>query len=175
MDKNDFNATNTGRHQDTMVRTLQLNEEVFEQKNWKTIIKQAGMRWENRNFRDYRTKSTTLQWYPKNNWTIRAWNVDGTIEGRNFSCLKLGDIGKWENQGKKCPLCDTITSDILKHMFLECEEGASNTALINSSRGSKILPLKTEENLKRYIASVDRQSIVEISKMINKWRRSREK
>ena len=38
------------------LEALQLNEEVFEQKNWKTIIKQEGMRWEDRNFRDYRTK-----------------------------------------------------------------------------------------------------------------------
>ena len=45
----------------------------------------------------------------------RAWTVDGTENGIWLSRLKVGNLGKWEREGKRCAVCGNIT--MFDHRF----------------------------------------------------------
>ena len=78
-------------------------------KNWKKQLGKAWDIWEEIQVEENKHKSSVLKFIDNVMINKRAWNVDGTENGKWISRLKLGDLGKWEREGKRCAVCGNIT------------------------------------------------------------------
>ena len=137
-------------------RELSVTEEMMEHTFWKNLLHKAWLKWEDNNWDIERKQSNTLKLYPKVTWRNRGWNVDGSKEGKNFSKLKLTNIGEWTSEGKKCTLCKVITTKILYHILIECRTESVIPHVWHTIIGKDI---NTEEEIQTFLEPIDKKSL----------------
>ena len=86
--------------------------------------------------------------------------MDGSKEGKNFSKLKLSDIGEWTSEGKKCTLCKVVTTTILYHILIECRTESVIPHVWHTIIGKDI---NTEEEIQKFLESIDKKSLQKVS------------
>ena len=145
---------------------LSVTEEMMEHTCWKKFLHKAWLKWEDQNWDIERQQSNTLKLYPKMSRRNRAWNVDGSTEGKNFSKLKLSDIGDWTSEGKKCIVCKVVTTKILYHMLIECSTENVFPHAWHTIIGKDI---KTEIEIQKFLEDIDKRSLQKVSFTIGRW------
>ena len=92
--------------------------------------------------------------------------MDGSKEGKNFSKLKLSDMGEWTSEGKKCTLCKVITTNILYHILVECRTERVIPHVWHTIIGKDI---NTAEQIQKFLESIDKKSLQKVSFTIGRW------
>ena len=83
-----------GKEMNRIKEEFRVPEDFHNIKNWKKELKKAWDAWEEIQIEEKKNSSRTLKYINNAAINRRAWNVDGTENGKWLSRLKLGDLGK---------------------------------------------------------------------------------